>query len=271
MHDFLEMRVTFCAPQTTSYRKEVGNTMTVERWEKFGFLAGPAFVISLIVSVLLPGEPPDVRASGPEIVQFFTDKATHLQVAAVISAASLVFALWWAASLWRSMTKAEYGKPHLALISALGFLFGGVMVGIANIVWTAGTLTGAELTPAIAKYAYVLSYISVGAAAFGFASSTAAASLLVLRRKFMPRWTAYLGGLATVLWLGGGVTVGSTARWLNIVLLAAVISWLIWIVAISVVLFRSPEDVLDARTTEDFLGVERSPIRVRPVVTHSAN
>ncbi len=230
--------------------------MAIERWERAGFLAGPAFVATMLVSGLLPGEPPNPDASGADIARFFVDKQTEIQIASVISAASIIFALWWIASLWRTMTKAEYGKPRLALVGTLGFLFGGVMFGIAQILWASAAMSG-ELAPDLARFVFLAAGAAFGAGAFGFATAVAAPTILGFRQNFMPMWAVYLGIPVTLLLLASGAGAGYAESWVKPILAVSFLAMMGWILAISVTLWRHPEKVdqldLDALSSQTAL------------------
>lgn len=235
--------------------------MAVERWERYGYLAGPAFVGLILASAAIPGKPPDADAGGAEILKFFIDKGDSLQVAGILDAASTVLALWWVASLWRAMTKAEYGKSNLALITALGFTFGAMLTGLSVALWTAGGIMGADMTPEIARFAFVLAGISVGAGVVALAASTVAASALALHRKYLPTWLGYYGFVPAALFLIGGLSSGSTAPWIPPVAAIGFLTYLVWVVAVSVALWRSSGAVLDLSTSSPEASLEQPDLR----------
>lgn len=230
--------------------------MAIERWERAGFLAGPAFVVTMLVSGLLPGEPPNPDASGADIARFFVDKQSEIQIASVLAAASTIFALWWIASLWRTMTKAEYGKPRLALVGTLGFLFGVIMFGIGQMLWASAAMSG-ELAPDLARFVFLAAGAAFGAGAFGFVAAVAAPTILGFRQNFMPKWAVYLGIPVTLLLLVSGAGAGYAEAWVKPVLGLSFLATMGWIAAISITLWRHPEKVdqldLDALSSQTAL------------------
>jgi tellurite resistance protein TehA-like permease len=89
-----------------------------------------------------------------------------------------------------------------------------------------------------AKYFYTLGAVFLGLAAFGNVALVGAVSALAFRTKFLPAWIAWTGGVLTVGWLVAGVESASSNDALAAVGLVVFLLWLVWIIVVSVDLYR---------------------------------
>ena len=71
-------------------------------------------------------------ASAGEIADYFNDNQTGIQVASILTAFSIIVALWWLGSLWRVIGRLEPNGPRLAFIAAAAFIVAGALVGVAQ-------------------------------------------------------------------------------------------------------------------------------------------
>ena len=64
---------------------------------------------------------------------------------------------------------------------------------------------------------------------------------MIVRTKLLPTWVAYLGGINALLWIVGGVVVSSTEDVWGYIGLAGLITWALWLVAVSVLLYQKQD------------------------------
>src|SRR5207245_2241898 len=141
-------------------------------------------------------------------------------------------------SLWRIMCRAEGERPRLAVVATVAF---GVAITLSMV---SGSLTS---TAAIridsigegSQLLYTLSLVVIAAA--GVALSLFLGSICVInyRTRLLPTWTNYVGGLAALLFLVGGGGMATDANLVNTIGLAAFPVWCVWILGVSVVMWRS--------------------------------
>lgn len=223
--------------------------MGIEKWERYGLLSGPVFVVLLLVGAFLPAQPPDVDAPGAEVREFLIDQSTQLQTAALLGAIASLFGIWWIASIWRAMTKAEYGKPRLALIATLGFVGGGLLAGFNAALSAAGSLMGDELTPEIARLLWVSGLTVFGSGAYLFSAMALAVGILVLRQRFVAAWFGYASLALSAAWAVSGIVAGFDVTWLLPFAIVSFLGMMVWVLGFTALLWRNPA-TLDLRTDE---------------------
>ncbi len=141
------------------------------------------------------------------------------------------------------MRRAEGGQPRLALIAVLGLVFAGAsQAGIAVIGATLAiqlkTVSAAE-----AKFFFVLSQGLNAASAIGLATMLLAVSVLVFRTRVFPVWLGWVGVVNAILFLVGSYSVATTSSAIGGFLFAGFVISTIWIVVLSVIMFRAKEPV----------------------------
>jgi len=215
------------------------------RWERTALLGGPVFVLLQLVGGFLPGPPPSPDASADEIVAYFHDNAGALSLGSWLIVLGGLFIVFWAASLWRAMVRAEAGRPRLALVAVLGLVLAGAMAQVSTAIYAALALRVDDLAPDTAHFAFTLSGTAASMLYVGEAAMVAAVSLLVWRTDFLPRWMTWVGGVAFVASLPASAGVASDAEIWVYFALPAFLLWAVWIVLISVQLRSTTPSATD--------------------------
>ena len=187
-------------------------------------LTGVVFVVLIVVAIIIGGETPDNSDSAQEIGRFWKDNDTEQIWSSVIGAWSLVFFVWFAASVRSALRRAEDGPGRLSAVSFAGAVIAtiGLLVALSL---TFSIADGAdELSAGALKTLTVLSNGIFLPIAAGFALFFIATGILVLRSRLLPVW---LGWLTIVL----GVICLTPAGFF------ALLVGLIWVVAVSVMLY----------------------------------
>lgn len=228
-------RATTGRPPTDSAGSEDGTG-----WRRAAALAGFAFVASGIVATVLPGAPPASDAAPAKIVAYFRDHAGGVKGQTFVGTIGIVAVLWWFAALWRVMSKAEDGRPRLSVFAALSLAMGvtlavvaGMFVSIAAF-RAGGSVDGIQLLWAGGLVATALAGLPI----FGFISAVV---LLNHRTGMFPAWTNYVGGLAAVAFAVSSFGAVNTNGVVNACGIVAFLVWCVWIVGLSVYLWRGTE------------------------------
>ena len=87
------------------------------------------------------------------------------------------------------------------------------------------------------RYFYILSTNIAVATMFGAAVFVGAFSLLIIRRRVLPPIIGWLGLIVALLGIVGGPVVSSTRDAFFYVAFAGFISFLVWVVIVSIVMF----------------------------------
>ena len=187
------------------------------KWERWGALGGIVFAVLVLVTVILPGEPPGIGDSTSDVVEFIADKGDELRYSAYIGGVATIFLFWWLGSLWRLMRRLEGGSPRLTVAALAGGVLASVFAGIGGIMLGALPIIGVRtLGPGGARAFYVV------ATCLGFA--------------------ALFGIAVLVVSVFGGYAVASTRDELMALGVIGFLGALLWVVILSVfMLRRAPE------------------------------
>jgi hypothetical protein len=218
--------------------------MSEDRWPIVGASFGIVAAVLLILSFLFTGSPPGFHDSAAEVKAFVEDNHDELQVAVALGFAALVAFLWFLGSVFLRLREAE---PLVRLSAAA--LAGGVALAAAGLTGTAaeGAATyhastlGADSVLAL----WDLSVFGLLFFLAGFTVLAAATGVLALRSNALPRPLGIysLGAACYVFVVGVIATFSETGAFspsngaLGVI---AFLSFLVWLVAMSLTLMRRP-------------------------------
>jgi hypothetical protein len=201
-------------------------------------LAGIVFVV-LYVAAWFVSKTPDSDASSAQIAAYYSDRGNRILM--IVSAylfvvAGLLFLHFVTGVRARLVADARHAADALgALVVTTGAVFVGLlMAGAMSLASVPASLSFGSSSSVVPESGDVVSIVqSVGygmilvAGMLSAAVMILAASLLALRTRTLPRWTAWLGFVAAFVLLFAVVWVPQAAL-------------LIWTLAISIVLIRAP-------------------------------
>jgi hypothetical protein len=218
--------------------------MDDKKWEKIAALGGIAFVVLNVVGSIAQGAPPAPDDSADDILEWFVDHDTGIQVAAFLGGLSLIALAWWFGSLWRRMARAEGGNHRLSVV-ALGSLFSsGALFAASTAVLSTVAIRADETGAEGARLFYLLSTVLLSFAGFFIVAHLAAINALSLRAGLLPRWMTYVGILASALFLVASIGSATDAAGILVFGFLGFIAWSVWIVAVSVQLWRTADAVV---------------------------
>ena len=211
--------------------------MDDSRWERYAAAGGFVFVLLGAIGGFLPGTPP-APDDPVEIGTYFRDHAGAIQANQVMSGFALIGLAWWFGSLFRRMRAAEGGNPRLSVVAVLGLALGGSMAILSGAIASTAALRIDELGDSGAQLFYTLSAVTISSSAFGVVAFLAAVCALNLRAHMFPSWTNIVGWVASAAFLVGGFGAGSDSEALGMIGFMGFLVWSIWILAISVFMWR---------------------------------
>jgi hypothetical protein len=209
--------------------------MPDSRWDRWGPIAGIAFVVLLFVGLTLAV---NNLPSGDDPVSKFTNfyndsgKRAETIIGGYLMILSAVFFLWFLASLRVRLLEVEGAPGRLTSI-----VFGGGVAFVALTIAAAGTFMtvaadisfGGEdfVAPEAARYLPELGYpfLLLGGA-FAAIAMIDAASVLIWRTGVFARWLAWLGFVAAVILLFG-------------FLFLPMVALLLWVLCVSIAMLRA--------------------------------
>ena len=193
--------------------------------------------ILAVVGSLLAGPPP-ARDDAAEIVEWFVDNESALQLGAFLTGIGVIGFVWWFGTLWRAMRRGSSGSPRLEVVALAGFLFSGAMA-FSGFSVIAGTASGIDDVGDFSSFFFGLASVFYGFAGIGTAIMVMAISGVAFRTAFLPKWVAQTGLVVVAANLLSGVAVASDAAVWGQIGFIAFLAWALWTVAVSVHMFQN--------------------------------
>ena len=214
--------------------------MNAARWDRLAAPAGGVIFVVLAVITSAIFSPPAPTKPAAKIASYFVRHHTAGKASAILSAISIIFALWFfgglAMRLWavreRRLAVIGFGGALITGATALaGTIIQGALVHLAIVEGDAATTKALYDVMAV-------TFVLIWAPLVATAASTAIASL---RSAAFPRWYAYASGATALILLSGTATLAnqgfySPAHAWNFV---ALIVFLVWVLLTSFVLWRA--------------------------------
>ena len=204
-------------------------------------VAGAVFFALIVVHAELRSPAPSATDTSREVFAYVARHQDRLQLGAVALGFAMPAALVWLSGLVRVLRRAEGATAAVATV-ALG---GGVLAA-------ASTVTGAltegvtavrfsDLGPAGVRVAWTMFLLSAGATLLGLLLVVGAAAVAALRTRLFARWFAVTSVVLTLVSVVGAFTIGYASDAIQTVAGIAVLLDSVWILLVSIFLWRDPE------------------------------
>jgi hypothetical protein len=212
--------------------------MDESSWERYAALGGIVFVVLNVIGAFLAGSPPSLDDSPQEIAKFFNDHAGALQAAQVLGGIGIIGLFWWFGSLWRKMARAEDERPRLAVVALIGLAIGAVFALSSGAITSLAAMRIDDLGPGGAKVFFAYSTVLLGTAGFGIVAFVSAVSALSYKTALFPQWVTIIGWIVGAGFLVSTLASASDADVFTLTGLLSFLLFCVWILAISVLMFR---------------------------------
>ena len=199
-------------------------------------MSGVVFVVLAVIGAFIAGSPPKVSDSKEKIVEYVVDNQDALRIGSYLAGLGIIFFLFFLGVVWTRLRTAEGGHGRLAGTSAMAGVAGAAIAAVGF-----GISAYGALHPAEAPTTYRLATIVFGVFGFAVLVFVEAASIVVIRTKFLPAWLGWLGMLSALLWLVGGAAVSTERDEIFVIGFVAFLVWALWLVIFSVMLFRTSD------------------------------
>jgi hypothetical protein len=180
-------------------------------WERLWRSSGFGFVVLLIVAAAVYGPGPERGASVDTLVEFYRSHHTRILAAAVISGFAVLNLMWFAAaiaSVLRSVGEAGWGTA----VTAASAMFGSVFFAIVGLRAGQAYTFSSGNDMFVASLHRVISGMVV-MSSFPRAMLTMAPTFGLWRANLLSNRMFYLGVMAVVLTLLGGLAWAGTGFW----------------------------------------------------------
>jgi hypothetical protein len=208
--------------------------MDEKQWERWGALGGVVFVVLVVVSAVIGGSPPKPTDSALKIAKYFRDNQDALKIGSYLNGIGLVVFLWFLATLFGRLRRAEGGSGRVSGIALTGAVVALTIATVAN-----GITAYAVLHPLGSASSFQVATILFGYAGFAIAVFVAATSIVVLRTSLLPRWLGWIGAVVALLWLVGAAAVSTENDTINGIGFVVFLLWAIWLLVVSALLYRA--------------------------------
>jgi membrane-associated HD superfamily phosphohydrolase len=216
-----------------------------DRYARYGAATGMIFVGLVILGFIVQPKPPDADASAAEVLQYVSDHQNALHIVQLIFALAGIAFLWFLGALRSALAAAEGGENRLATTA-----YGAGLVAIAAQIVSFGLVAAAALHPvangpavthALVDASLLVPAVAIPAVLVFFVAN----GISILRSATLPAWLGWLAILAAVFnALGMGAVFTDNGVFASDGVLGfflGFVSFLIWIFATSLALFRGPE------------------------------
>jgi hypothetical protein len=171
-------------------------------------LTGVGFILVMIVSFIVGGEPKSADEPAGEIVEFYVDNKDSLQVAAFIGVAGSVLLVFFGAYLRRVLRAAAPEDEILSLVSFLGTVVVAVGFAIDITITIALTEAADDIDPVAVQSLQALWDNDFVPLALGVLMFLWATGLSVIRTGALPKW---IGWVMVVFGVIGFTPIGFAA------------------------------------------------------------
>lgn len=210
--------------------------MDEDKFARWGLLAGVGFVVLGVVASFIAGSPPKLTDKDADIAKFFKDNQDALRIGAYLGGLAGVLFLWFLGSLFGRLRRAEGGSGRLSGVALTGGVVALTVVFVCN-----GIGAYSALHPESAPFGYRFSAVTIGYAGFALAVFTAAVSVVLWSKDVLPKWFAYAGEAIALAWFVGAASVATENDTIFTIGFIVFVAWAIWLAALSVLLYRTPE------------------------------
>ena len=159
-------------------------------------LIGVLFIIVLIVSFALGGEPPDPDEGVEEVVDFYKDNQDSVQVGAVLQGLAGALFIFWGGALRKFFRPAEGEGGGASLVAFAGTVVFAIAVAIDGTINFAAAETIDDIDPTATQALHALWSNDFVPLAMGVLVFLVGIGVTIVRTGLVPKW---LGWVAIVL------------------------------------------------------------------------
>jgi hypothetical protein len=203
-------------------------------------LAGAVFFALMVVQANFRSGAPSATDSGRKIFDFVADHADRLQMGAVLLGLAMSAALVWLSGLFRTLTRAEGGTAGVAVAALAGGVLAAASTVIGALIEGTMAIRIDDLGPEGVRVWWTMFLLSTGATLLGLFVLIGATAITSLRTRLFGRWFGVTSVVLTLASLVGAFAIGYATTGIQIVAGGALVLDGIWILLVSVFMWRDP-------------------------------
>jgi hypothetical protein len=205
-------------------------------------LAGLAFFVLIVVSgPILQTSMPSLTDSSGKIFRYLSTHVGKQKASGALAAFAMAAVLVWLAGHFSSLRKAEGGRSGFA-VAALG---GGILASAATVfsaaIQAATALRIHDIGLGGARLWFTITTFAGATPIVGLTILVGASAVVFLNNGMYARWFAWASGALAVVDLVGILAIAYGSNALQGIFAIGISLTLIWILVISVLLWRNPE------------------------------
>jgi hypothetical protein len=203
------------------------------------------FALIVVQSALRSGAP-SATDSGQDIFDYVTQHQGELQLGAALLGLAMAAALLWLPGLYHALRRAE-GTSGLAVAAIAGGAFAAASGAITALVQGTIAVRIDDLGAAGVPVWWTMWLLSIGAIVLGLLVVISVTGIVALRRDLFARWFARLSVVLALASVVGAFTLGYAGTAVQAVAGIAVLLDSVWILVVSIFLWRDPSPALTRR------------------------
>jgi hypothetical protein len=222
--------------------------MDENRWERYGAAAGVAFAVLVLISFFMLPSPPHVNAGFRKIGDFYANHRKAVLTSNVLGTFGALAFIWFLGHLRHVLNRAEGGVEALSPI-VYGAGMAAAVVGILGAIPTSVLAFSSQeevinSNAGIVRLLYDTNTIMTSLLFLTVGLFVVAGAFAMVRKELVGPWLGWVGmGVAGLTWATGiaGFYVTTYSGFWTGFGIVAVLSFVAWVLAASVVMLRRPE------------------------------
>ena len=209
-------------------------------WARLSALAGAIFFALIVICSTLRSGAPSATDSGEDILDYVTQHQGELQLGAALFGLAMAAALLWLPALYRALRRAEGTDSGLAVAAVAGGAIAAASGAMTALIQGTVAVRAGDLSGASIRVWWTMWLLSIGAILLGLLVSIGVTGIVSLQRHLFARWFAVASVVLALLSVVGAFTLGYAGAGLQTVAGIAVLLDSVWILLVSVFLWRDP-------------------------------
>jgi len=222
--------------------------MDENRWERYGAAAGVAFALLVLVSFFMLPSPPHVNAGFRKIGDYYANHRRAILTSNLLATFGSLAFIWFLGHLRHVLNRAEGGVEALSPI-VFGAGMATIIVGIISVIPATVLAFSAQeevinSNAGIVRLLYDMNTIMISLLFLTAGLFAVAGAFAMVRKELVGPWLGWVGmGVAALTWASGaaGFYVTTYSGFWTGFGIVALLSFVAWVLAASVVMLRQPE------------------------------